>query len=113
LIVKLSLGCSIIVILTMVVGCAAVNNMTRFSSLTERLYDHPFAVSTAIIRIEANMVAKHRSMKDVVLAEDNAGINAASVKVDANEQQVFQDFKILKRPLSWEQDIHSTSGKSL
>ncbi len=96
LIVKLSLGFAIIVALTMVVGFVSVKNITSLSGLTERLYNHPFAVSTAIIRIEGNMVAMHRSMKDVALAEDNAGINAASVKVDANEQQVWQDFKILK-----------------
>ena len=93
---KLSLGFFIIVVLTVIVGFVAINNMNSLSELTDKLYRHPFAVSTAIVRIETNMVSMHRSMKDVALSQDRRGIDIASEKVDDYEKAVWKDFEILE-----------------
>jgi diguanylate cyclase (GGDEF)-like protein/PAS domain S-box-containing protein len=94
---KLVLGLSVAVIATLFTGVSihTVQSMNRLARLTEQLYDHPFTVNTAVLRIEAGIVSMHRSMKDVALANSPEEIIAASQKVDQIEQAVFDDFEIV------------------
>jgi methyl-accepting chemotaxis protein len=94
--IRLGLGFLVVLVLTAVVSVVAVINMEDLSSLTTKLYKHPYAVSTAALRIDGNMVRMHRSMKDVALARDDAGIDAAEAKVAEYEKAVFKEFDIIR-----------------
>jgi methyl-accepting chemotaxis protein len=92
---RLGAGFILLVVLVAVLGWVGVNNVRTLSGLTTNLYNHPYAVSTAALRIEGNLTKMHRSMKDVALAKDSGGIDKAHDKVDGYEQLVMKDFKIL------------------
>ncbi|MBF0588238.1 MAG: methyl-accepting chemotaxis protein [Magnetococcales bacterium] len=92
---RLSLGFSLLVLLMMVVGGVAINNVGNLSSFTAKLYKHPYAVSTAMLRIDGNIVRMHRSMKDVALSKSDAGMANAQQTVAKYEAKVFDDLKIV------------------
>lgn len=86
----------LIIIFTIAVAIVSILYMNSLSSLTTKLYRHPYSVSTAVLRIDGNIVRMHRSMKDVALAKDEAGINKAVTKVADYEKLVFKDFDVVK-----------------
>ena len=50
------------------------------------LYEHPYAVSTAVRSADAAIAKMHRSMKDVALAESSEQIDATAQVVDEQEK---------------------------
>ena len=73
----------------------SANKMASLSYMTDRLYNHPFAVSTSVLKIEVAITAMHRSMKDIVLAKgDIQRRNAMSALNDA-EKKMYDQFNLL------------------
>ncbi|MBK1879165.1 methyl-accepting chemotaxis protein [Pelagicoccus mobilis] len=93
---RLGLSFGIVIALTLVLSTINTTGMNKLAGLTQKLYDHPYAVSTASLRIEMGIVAMHRSMKDVALAKDEAAISKASATVDSREAETLEDFEILR-----------------
>ncbi|MCP4576754.1 MAG: chemotaxis protein, partial [Deltaproteobacteria bacterium] len=92
---RLALGFISLILLTGIVSAVTISYMKELSKFTTKLYMHPYAVSTAVLRIDADMVKIHRAMKDVALAQDNSQIDAAARSVEEYEKQVYKDFEIL------------------
>ncbi len=82
--------------LVLFMGLLAIQNIRDISDTTEMLYRHPFAVSRAMLRIDANIVRMHRSMKDAALAEDPAALNETARLVRQLESEVLQDLELVK-----------------
>ncbi len=61
-----------------------------------KLYRHPYTVSTAVLRIQSNINGMHRSMKDVALAENTEEREYAVNEVNRMERQVLRDFEIIE-----------------
>ena len=76
-------------------GVLAVNGMSSLADLTTKLHRHPFAVSNAVLEIRLGTLAIHRSMKDVALSADDAGIDTAANLVDTYEAAIFNQFEII------------------
>lgn len=72
-----------------------IHGMNRLATLTEKLYDHPFTVNTAVLRVENGIVSMHRSMKDVALSTNAAELEAAVLAVNETEDLVLDDFDII------------------
>ncbi|PIW26489.1 MAG: methyl-accepting chemotaxis protein [Rhodospirillales bacterium CG15_BIG_FIL_POST_REV_8_21_14_020_66_15] len=94
--VRLALGFASVLVLTLALGILCVLDARVLGGLTDKLYKHPLTVSTAALSANGNIVAMHRSMKDVALAKDNAGIDAAAARVAELEKLVLADFDILR-----------------
>lgn len=90
ILVRLALGFGAVLALTLVLGYEASSEVRSLSGLTEKLYKHPFTVSTAALEAKAGIIAIHRSMKDVALAPDMAGIEAAVKAVNGGEDNVLR-----------------------
>lgn len=65
------------------------------ASFTEKLFKHPYAVSTNLRDIRIGIVSMHRSMKDVALAKDAEQIAKAGRAVDAFEKETFGHFDLV------------------
>lgn len=76
-------------------GIYTAQGMSHLADLTTQLYDHPFTVNTAVLRVEAGIIAMHRSMKDVALAQNLGAIEVAAQEVSQVEAEVLQDFEII------------------
>ncbi len=92
---RLVLGFGMVIIITILIGLIANININRMWLITENMYKHPFTVSKAVRDIRTNIIAMHRSMKDVPLASDDNQINQAKTKVDEYERQVYKSFDIV------------------
>jgi PAS domain S-box-containing protein len=72
-----------------------INRMNLLSSQTVQMYNHPLTVSNAVLRINANIIKIHRSMKDVALAQDLASIEETVHIVYELEKDIYKDFEII------------------
>ncbi len=93
--VRLGAGFGIVLAMVVILSLVSIGSLKKLSGLTEKLYKHPYTVSTAILRIDANIVRMHRSMKDVALAKDDAGIDKAASIVAGYEKKVYKDLDII------------------
>ncbi|MDC7224378.1 MAG: MCP four helix bundle domain-containing protein, partial [Spirochaetales bacterium] len=85
---KLIISFFIILFLMMLMGGYAINRLNYLASLTEKLYRHPYAVSVAVAEIERDVIAIHRSMKDVALARTPGEIDSAYATANRFEEDI-------------------------
>ncbi len=62
---------------------------------TQKIYDHPFKVTTAVKDININLISMHRYMKDVVLSTNETELQSAVSKVNIHEQKIIKEFDII------------------
>lgn len=92
---RFALGFAIILLLLATVSAISIRNISVATKATENIYNHPFVVSNTVRDIKANVIAIHRSMKDVALAKDEQEMNEARFIVDEYEKRVYKDFEIV------------------
>jgi len=81
-----------VIVLLLVVSVFAQGSMRALAGLTDKLYLHPFTVSTALLRIDGNIARIHSAMRDVALATGPQDVQAASAAIDGYEVQILNDF---------------------
>jgi CheY-like chemotaxis protein/signal transduction histidine kinase/HAMP domain-containing protein len=92
---RLSLGFAVIIGLAIFVGIVALKNISSATKTTEDMYMHPLAVSNAVHSINADIIAIHRSMKDVALAQNERELLEAEHLVDEFEKKVYENFEVV------------------
>lgn len=110
--IRLWIGFSLILLLFTFVSLFIINRMESVSDLTSMMYRHPLAVSNAVLRIDADIVRIHRSMKDVVLAENNAEIDEAVQIVNRHEEHIYKDFKIISERFLGSKKMYENARKA-
>ncbi len=93
--VRLGLGFGLVVLMTAIDGFIDINEIENVLDNTGKMYRHPLVVSNAVRDIRANIMAMHRSMKDVALAMNNEQLDLAEAKIDENEKEVYNLFKVV------------------
>ena len=63
-----------LVLLILTISWLGYSTVNRVAELTENLYNHPFTVSTAVLRIQRDVLGMHRAVKEIVLAESSEEI---------------------------------------
>jgi len=93
---QLSIGFGLL--LASLIGTIAFSSyqQNRLAELTEKQYRHPFTVSNAILRADANIVRMMRGMKDIALADKEAKIQKFATDVDEYEKSVQEDLALAK-----------------
>lgn len=92
---RLSLGFSLVFIIFCTLTLFAINRMHYLADHTSMIYNHPLTVSNAVLRVNANIVKMHRSMKDVALDKSLVTINKDTQLVDDFERDVYTDFELI------------------
>ena len=93
---QLVVGFGAIVLAIVVAGIVSIWSVIHVAELNEQLYRHPLAVSNAVLDVNGNLIAIHRSMERVVLADDSAAIDLIVVQIDEHEQRIYDDFAIVE-----------------
>jgi methyl-accepting chemotaxis protein len=93
---RLLLGFGSLLSMLLVIGIFAVYGMNTLAAQTQNLYEHPMAVTNAILAVDGNIVRMHRSMKDVALAKTPDDVNKAAEAVDMYERQVLEQMKVVQ-----------------
>ncbi len=91
----MGLGFGSIILLMIIGGIIAVTTASTLSDLTSKLYRHPQAASTSIRYIKTDLVAIHRSMKDVAMSSSIEQMKEAQNKVDQYAKNSEASFAIL------------------
>ncbi|MDQ2083503.1 methyl-accepting chemotaxis protein [Xanthobacteraceae bacterium Astr-EGSB] len=93
---RLAAGFSVLVLVTIALGVLAHVRTSDLSGLTRSLYRLPFAVTNALSDANAEIIAMHRSMKDVAMAPAAADIDRAVADVDRREKEVQRHFGVVR-----------------
>lgn len=89
---KLGWGFGLIILFSILTSAFTMKHMKTLSELTVALHDHPYTVSTAALRIEANILKLARSLEQAVMLRDSSGTDTA---LAAQEKEIYQDFDTL------------------
>lgn len=85
-------GFAVVIALLLAVSLVAQGAMRDLAGLTDKLYLHPFTVSTAMLRIDGNVERIHGAMRDIALATNAQDVQAADSAIDGYEARILEDF---------------------
>ena len=92
---KQGIGFAIVLLLMVTVVLIGTFNMNKLAGLTTKLYKHPFTVSTAILRVDSNILKIHRAMKDVALAKEASEYEVQLNKITNFEGAIYKDIDLV------------------
>ncbi|MBC8268014.1 MAG: MCP four helix bundle domain-containing protein [Rhodospirillaceae bacterium] len=84
-----------IIALLVAFGIFSLQKVDNLAGLTDKLYQHPLTVSNAVLEANANIIAMHRDVRDIVLARSDEELALILTKVDEHEARVYQNFEII------------------
>lgn len=87
---RLFIGFGVLLLFLGIIAGFAIVQMNSLADLTNELYDHPLTVSNAVRNVDIHIVKIQRSMKDLIMAQNDDQLNAAAKDVDENEKKVHQ-----------------------
>ncbi|ARJ67511.1 hypothetical protein WV31_18530 [Magnetospirillum sp. ME-1] len=85
---------AVILVLVAGLGWRSLGVIDDVAALTTKMYDHPYTVTTNLLEAKADLIAMHRSMKDVALSQDAAQLDAAVAAVNGSEKEVLEHLDI-------------------
>ncbi len=93
---RLGFGFGILLLLACISFYVSIYYLHHLAGNTTQLYEHPFTVSRAALRIDGDIVRIHRAMEEVRVAETPAEIRAAAATIPEYEERIISDFKIIE-----------------
>ena len=106
--VRFGLSFGILLVMMIGVNIFSISSLKSAASNTDKLYKHPFTVSTAGLRIESGILSIRRNILEVVLAKSDDSILKAAADINEQEKQVYAEFEIVyERFLGDKKDIES------
>lgn len=105
----LIIGFVVIIALAVLFAAISLQANSKIAELNNKTYRHPFAVSNAVLKANASIIAMHRYMKDVVLATNQYELEKAIALVDIHEKEVFNDFVLIKERFLGDKETVNTA----
>lgn len=93
--VKLALGFILVLLVSTIVSLVAITYLNQMADSTKLMYDQPYAVHTSILRVQRNITAIGREMKDVLMISDSSALEANEANITELENEVYSEFEIL------------------
>ena len=93
----LSISFAVLVIILIGVSLFSLDKIGEIGNQTDKLYDHPYTVSTASLRIQGGIMTIHRNMKDIALAKNQTQIDVIKIDIRDIEKDVYKDFDIIEQ----------------
>ncbi|MBF9016594.1 MULTISPECIES: response regulator [unclassified Oceanispirochaeta] len=101
---RLVAGFLIVGLLVIMLGGISLGNAVRLGTNVEDIYNHPFTVSNAVLRIKVNIYDIHRKMKDIANAETVEDLEALRIYVERIENQTLKEFDVVEQRFLGEKD---------
>ncbi len=93
------IGFGLICGLFCLVGVISWIEITSLGSLTSTIYKHPLEVSNAALRASMGVVKMHRSMKDVVLSDEQLPLETAINYVEDEERIIMKKLDVIQEKI--------------
>lgn len=90
-------GFIIMNLLVILFAVMALHENKKHADLNEKMYQHPFSVSIAVLEANGNIISMHRYMKDAVLANNKEELELAISLVEQHELEVSRQFELIKQ----------------
>lgn len=92
---RLSAGFAAMIVLMALLGAVAQYQINNLSGLTDKLYQHPFTVSTLMLKIDGNIKNINQAMQAAVLGQDSAQVDSIIDEINTYEKAVMADLEIV------------------
>jgi CheY-like chemotaxis protein len=92
---RLGMGFALVLILVAIMGTKALVEMKTLSSLTTRLYRHPFTVSRALREIQVSSATIHYLLDDLKATANEAAFYETNRRIDEQEQRIALAIPVL------------------
>lgn len=91
---KLIIGFSTIVSLLIALGIFSVVTMKDLALETQKIYDHPFKITTSVknINININLLSMDKDMKDIVFSTNETDLQKRVSKLETNDLTTLEEF---------------------
>jgi len=103
----LRIGFATLIVIFVVFGIFALNEMQTVADLNRTIYDHPLVVSNAANQANTAIAKMHRNMKDVVLFKSSSRVQKSIKAVDEEEKEVYRQLNTIR------DNILGEKGKAL
>lgn len=94
---RLFIGFGVLLVLFIVTGWFSLRGLRTVANLSTELYEHPLLVSNAVRDVHIDILKIQRSLRDAVLSENDAQLNAATQAINENEQAALEKLNIVKQ----------------
>jgi methyl-accepting chemotaxis protein len=102
---KILMSFAFVLVVSAGVNIYSISQINVLAAQTEKIYNHPLQVTRAVLSADGDIVRMHRSMKDVALAADQAGVEAASNTVAEYEKNVYGQLAIAKEQILGDEGV--------
>lgn len=102
---RLLLGFGVVVIFMAVCGVFSIVNMSKLASYTENLYNHPMAVSSAILTLDSDRMHLNEVMQELKAARTPAEIERAIAAIDQYESGIYKNLALAKQRFLGPRDL--------
>jgi len=86
----------LLTVILLILGWIGYGAVETMAASTDDLYHHPYMVSTAVLRINANVISIDRYMKDLVLATTTEEVREYKAMIVQEEEEVLADFRLVE-----------------
>ena len=94
--VKLAIGFGTLIAMITAIGLYSIMEVKTLSGLTQKMYKHPFAVSVAVRDVNFEIVSIHKTMNDIILAQNGTDLLNSIEKINQYEKDTFVFFDVLE-----------------
>lgn len=94
---RLFIGFGILLVFLVVIGLFSQQKMRALAKLNSDMYNHPLTVGRAVREANIHIIKIQRSMKDLIMAQNDEQIEAAAADVESNEIEVYKQLDIVKK----------------
>ncbi len=108
---RLLIAFLLLIFFNLILGISAIIEMRELSSLTEKLYRHPFSVTKASQQIEIAVLQVSRYMRTIALTKDSAVIDEQVKRINEHVEQAIDLIPILKERFLGDQALVSELEK--
>ncbi len=93
---KMALGFGIMVLMAIVISLLGIKKIEKIESNMTKLYRHPYTVSTAMLRIDGNIIRMRLAMRYFRFAKTDQDFNNIEQQLSEYQNKVMEDFDIVK-----------------
>ena len=109
---RLIIGFSIILFFSFTIGFTSFVLVKNIGNSTEAIYKHPFTVSNSVKDINIGINAIHRSMKDVVLANNTEQLHQSINLVNQYDKEIKNAFSLVSERFLGDKKIVNDTYKT-
>ena len=92
---KLMLGFSLVTLITLIVGIFSIMKLQDSTTLTEKIFKHPYTVSNSVKNIHINILSIHTLAQGMILNSEIESLRKKVKKIKAHQESIEQNFKLI------------------